>query len=121
MGTIDSGSRRAPAGPRYYTNIPPGRYTFRVQASNSDGVWGAEGTPFVFSVAPHFYQSWIFYGFCLALMLAAARAAYAWRLRQLRGHQAELLVLVEQRTQELRAAKNVAERASHAKGSSSRT
>ena len=31
----DAGARRA----AYYTNIPPGRYTFRVQAANNDGVW----------------------------------------------------------------------------------
>jgi hypothetical protein len=31
----DAGARRV----AYYTNIPPGRYTFRVQAANNDGVW----------------------------------------------------------------------------------
>ncbi len=34
------------AGPRrtaYYTNIPAGSYTFRVQAANNDGLWNLEG------------------------------------------------------------------------------
>ena len=31
----EAGARRS----AYYTNIPPGRYTFRVQAANNDGLW----------------------------------------------------------------------------------
>ena len=32
---LDVGARRA----AYYTNLPPRRYTFKVIAANSDGVW----------------------------------------------------------------------------------
>ena len=35
----DAGARRT----AYYTNIPPGHYTFRVQAANNDGVWNTGG------------------------------------------------------------------------------
>ncbi len=35
----DAGARRT----AYYTNIPPGHYTFRVQAANNDGVWNMQG------------------------------------------------------------------------------
>ena len=38
-GWTDAGARRA----AYYTNIPPGKYTFRVQAANNDGVWNTAG------------------------------------------------------------------------------
>ena len=34
---VDAGARRT----AYYTNVPPGRYVFRVQASNEAGGWGA--------------------------------------------------------------------------------
>ena len=34
-----SGSRRYVA----YTNIGPGTYTFKVKATNSDGIWNEEG------------------------------------------------------------------------------
>ncbi len=34
-GWTEAGSRRT----AYYTNIPPGKYTFRVQAANNDGLW----------------------------------------------------------------------------------
>ena len=36
---VDAGSRRIAT----YTNLAPGEYTFRVQASNADGVWNEEG------------------------------------------------------------------------------
>lgn len=36
-----------------YTNLPAGRYTFRVMASNNDGVWNEEGTSYSFTVRPH--------------------------------------------------------------------
>ena len=35
----EAGQRRT----AYYTNIPPGHYTFRVQAANNDGVWNTAG------------------------------------------------------------------------------
>jgi signal transduction histidine kinase len=61
----DAGARRV----AYYTNIPPGRYTFRVEAANNDGVWNTEGTALQFELAPHFYQTAWFY-----VLLAAAMA-----------------------------------------------
>ena len=52
----------------YYTNIPPGRYTFRVQAANNDGLWNTTGAALAFELRPHFYQTaW----FSILLALAA--------------------------------------------------
>lgn len=62
-GWTDAGARRS----AYYTNIPPGRYTFRVQAANNDGLWNTTGAALSFELRPHFYQTVWFY----ALMLAA--------------------------------------------------
>jgi signal transduction histidine kinase len=53
----------------YYTNIPPGSYTFRVQAANNDGLWNTEGAALEFELEPHFYQTVWFY---IALGLAMA-------------------------------------------------
>ena len=62
----EAGTRRT----AYYTNIPPGKYTFRVQAANNDGVWNTEGAAFRFELRPHFYQTIWFY-----LILAVALGA----------------------------------------------
>lgn len=40
-----------------YTNIPAGKYTFRVKASNNDGVWNESGASVSFTVKPHFLKS----------------------------------------------------------------
>ena len=38
-----------------YTNLSPGEYTFRVVASNNDGVWNEHDASVTFSVIPFFY------------------------------------------------------------------
>jgi two-component system sensor histidine kinase/response regulator len=47
---------------------------------------------------PRFYQSWLFYGFCGALLLAVARGIYLLRLRSIQKRERELMELVEERT-----------------------
>jgi ligand-binding sensor domain-containing protein/signal transduction histidine kinase len=61
-GWTEAGTRRT----AYYTNIPPGKYTFRVQAANNDGLWNEQGTALPFELRPRFYQTVWFY-----LLLAA--------------------------------------------------
>jgi signal transduction histidine kinase len=73
------------AGPRrtaYYTNIPPGRYTFRVQAANNDGVWNKEGAALTFELRPHFYQTLWFYALLFALAVGMAVLVQRLRLRR---------------------------------------
>jgi len=56
----------------YYTNIPPGKYTFRVQAANNDGVWNTAGASLAFELRPHYYQTpWFYAALILALILLA--------------------------------------------------
>ena len=48
------------AGPRrqaFYTDVPPGKYAFRVIAANSDGVWNERAARLDFSVAPAYYET----------------------------------------------------------------
>ncbi|HEV2486923.1 MAG TPA: two-component regulator propeller domain-containing protein [Terracidiphilus sp.] len=70
----EAGARRT----AYYTNIPPGHYTFRVQAANNDGVWNTAGAVFPFELKPHFYQTIWFY----LLLLLAAAGSVAFLMRQ---------------------------------------
>ncbi len=66
-GWTDAGTRRA----AYYTNIPPGKYTFRVQAANNDGIWNTTGAAFSFELRPHFYQTLWFYALLLLALVGA--------------------------------------------------
>jgi signal transduction histidine kinase/ligand-binding sensor domain-containing protein len=74
----DAGARRA----AYYTNIPPGRYTFRVQAANNDGVWNTQGAALAFELRPHFYQTLWFYLLLLAAAVLAVVLVIKGRLRR---------------------------------------
>ncbi len=62
-----------------YTNIPPGEYTFRVKASNSDGVWNEEGASLKIIINPPFWQEWWF--ILLIIMTSIALIFSAIRLR----------------------------------------
>ncbi len=75
----DAGTRRQ----AFYTDIPPGKYTFRVVASNSDGVWSDTPARLDFSVEPAYYQTNWFRALCVAAFLALLWAAYQFRVRQL--------------------------------------
>src|SRR5690606_21444027 len=43
-----------------YTNVTPGRYTFRVKASNNDGLWNEAGRELTIIITPPFWQTWWF-------------------------------------------------------------
>lgn len=40
-----------------YTNLPAGNYTFKVKATNNDGVWNENGTSLKITIHPPFYWS----------------------------------------------------------------
>ncbi len=79
-GWTEAGTRRT----AYYTNIPPGHYTFHVQAENNDGIWNTAGAAFSFDLEPHFYQTIWFYA-----LLVAALAACLLLLIRFRVNRAE--------------------------------
>jgi ligand-binding sensor domain-containing protein/signal transduction histidine kinase len=76
-------SEPAPARETVYTNLNPARYTFRVIASNSDGVWNSTEATIRLDVAPEVWQTlWFRIVVVVACMLAVA-AMYRIRLRRL--------------------------------------
>jgi ligand-binding sensor domain-containing protein/signal transduction histidine kinase len=84
-GWVEAGTRRA----AYYTNIRPGRYRFRVQGSNADGVWNQSGDVLELALAPHFFQTGWFYALGGLLALTLALSVHRLRVSQLRArHQA---------------------------------
>jgi ligand-binding sensor domain-containing protein len=88
---IDSGTRRI----AYYTNLRPGAYTFRVIASNNDGVWNETGATFGLYLKPYFYQTYWFYAVCVLGL-----AMFAWLLFRLRvrGMKAQFGAVLAERT-----------------------
>jgi hypothetical protein len=61
---VDSGPRRLAS----YTNLDPGNYTFRVKASNNDGVWNERGAVLGVLVTPPPWKTW--WAYCLYSLFA---------------------------------------------------
>jgi len=115
---VEAGAQRS----AYYTNVPAGRYRFRVIACNGEGIWNQEGAFVDIDLEPHFYQTLWFYTFSGLLLLAAAMGGYRLRMRQIRAHEKELEGRVKERTEALqkevlerKRAEEAAEAASRAK------
>jgi ligand-binding sensor domain-containing protein len=88
----DAGTRRL----AFYTNVPPGRYRFRVIARNSDGVWNETGSAIGMTLEAHFYRTTWFYSACVVAAIAAAVAAHRFRLARLRARQHQLTARVKE-------------------------
>ena len=67
----------------FYTDLGPGKYRFRVIASNANGVWNEAGASLDFVVAPAFYQTEWFRALCVVLFLVALAGFYRLRVRHL--------------------------------------
>jgi ligand-binding sensor domain-containing protein/signal transduction histidine kinase len=82
----NAGTRRE----AYYPYLPPGKYTFRVIAANSDNVWNEQGASLSIVVNPPFYNHWLFIAACLAVFVAGVYGIYRYRVAQVeRGRRAQ--------------------------------
>jgi signal transduction histidine kinase/ligand-binding sensor domain-containing protein len=90
----EAGTRRQ----AFYTDLPPGNYSFRVIACNSDGVWNNRAAKLDFSIAPAYYQTNWFRGTVVAAFFLALWGLYQLRLRQIaREYNAHLEGRVDER------------------------
>ncbi len=72
----EAGTRRE----AFYPYLPPGNYTFRVIAANSDNVWNEQGATVEITVYPAFYRTWWFWSFSI---LAMAAVVYFWNRQRI--------------------------------------
>ena len=94
---IDAGARRV----AYYTNISPGQYRFHVIACNRDGTWNTQGAAIDLVLQAHCYQTAWFYWLCGLLACGLAFGVHKLRVRRMRAREAELVLLVDERTRQL--------------------
>jgi signal transduction histidine kinase/ligand-binding sensor domain-containing protein len=84
-----------------YTNLDPGEYTFRIKASNNDGVWNEEGTSIKVVILPPWWGTWWFrliVGFAVIFVLAYI---YYSRVQHFKNQKILLEELVAKKTSEL--------------------
>lgn len=85
----------------YFSHLPPGRYTFRVIASNNNGVWNMTGDAVTVVVEPYFYQTWWFYLLCALAFLALGMVILRLRTWRLKARAAILEKMVHERTKQI--------------------
>ena len=68
-----------------YTNLPAGRYRFRVQVFDASNPQAASEASIAIVQRPFFYRTWWFLSTCAALLTLLIYASYQYRLRQVRG------------------------------------
>ncbi len=95
-------SRPDPHRSVQYTGIPPGEYTFRVTACNSDGVWNPGGVSVRVSIAPHFYRTPWFIVLAVVVLALAVFGVFRWRTLAIRRRARGLSRMVDLRTADLR-------------------
>lgn len=89
-----------------YTNLPAGTYTFRVRATNSDGVWSREEARLTVVVHPPLWWSWPARVFYLLLVAGAIWFYLHLRLKAAdRRHRAEIRRLNERKNLEVKEAR----------------
>jgi len=72
---VYSGSRHYTS----YTNIAPGTYTFKVKATNSDGIWNEGGVSFKVIIQPPWWKTWWAYCVYGLLLIAVAMSIYRYQ------------------------------------------
>jgi len=94
---IDNEDRRS----ANYTNLPPGNYVFRVQASNNDGLWNTTGTSLKVLIRPPFWKTWWFRFFVLSFILGSSLSLHAYRVSNIKKQNIILETKVRKRTDEV--------------------
>ncbi|MBC8319830.1 MAG: response regulator [Bacteroidetes bacterium] len=75
-----------------YTNVPPGKYIFRVKGSNNDGCWNETGASIFIRIHPPPWETWWAY---LLYVLFVLGLFYAWRQYDLKRHRLKKQLEVE--------------------------
>ncbi|MCC5931068.1 MAG: GHKL domain-containing protein [Cyclobacteriaceae bacterium] len=73
-----------------YANLPPGKYEFKVMASNNDNIWNEDGASIKLVVKPAFYQTWLFKLLLFTLFILLVRIIYNWRVQKVKKRNREL-------------------------------
>ncbi|NJO70046.1 MAG: hypothetical protein HC830_12880, partial [Bacteroidetes bacterium] len=84
-----------------YTNVPPGRYIFRVIAANQDGIWNNNGATIELNIKPAIWQTTIFKIVIFTGLIILLFIWYKRRIYKIKRDKKQLQQQVEFKTHEL--------------------
>jgi ligand-binding sensor domain-containing protein/methyl-accepting chemotaxis protein len=85
-----------------YMNLNPGKYTLRVRASNSDGLWSDKETTLEIVMIAPWWKTWLFRIFIIVAVMGVLIAAYRARMKSVQYQKRKLEQAVESRTSDLK-------------------
>ena len=71
-----------------FTNLNPGDYTFKVKATNGDGVWGTKTASIKLTILAPWWQTWWFRALVMLTLFSLGFAFYQYRIRQIKEREA---------------------------------
>ncbi len=84
-----------------YTNLDPGTYTFRVKATNNDGIWNDEGINLIIEVRPPWWRTWWFRILIVALIGGVVYQYITYKTKRLKENQRILEEKIHDATQKV--------------------
>jgi signal transduction histidine kinase len=85
----------------YYTSLPPGTYTFMLEAANNDGVWNKNHQAIRIHVQKAFWQTWGFVGLIAFSIVAITYGAVNFRIKSIKELNRKLDIKIQERTNEV--------------------
>ncbi|MBX2993138.1 MAG: ATP-binding protein, partial [Bacteroidetes bacterium] len=95
---VHAGSRRNAT----YAHLVPGSYTFRVKASNGDGVEDEKGLALAIHIRPPFWQTWWFLSGCIVVITGLTVLSYRIRMKSLIRRELEIERIREEERENVR-------------------
>ncbi|MGZ2371093.1 sensor histidine kinase [Ancylomarina sp. YFZ004] len=93
-----------------YSRIPPGTYTFKIKASNSDGIWTPTPYEYTFTILPPWWLTWWFLSLLVIFLAIVVFLTIKIRLINIRNKQKVLEIMVFDKTKEIRSQKTEIEK-----------
>lgn len=84
-----------------YTNLDPGEYTFRVKASNNEGIWNEVGTSIKVIIQPPWWKTWWFIFIVVLSFITILAYIFFSRIQNYKNQKILLEKLVAEKTSEL--------------------
>jgi diguanylate cyclase (GGDEF)-like protein len=87
-----------------FANLAPGGYRLQIEARESDGEWSRKSADFPFTILTPWYSTWWFTAICLLVPLSTAGVSLRLRFLGAKTREQQLVLLVEEKTSDLRRA-----------------
>lgn len=84
-----------------YTNLDPGQYTFKVKASNNEGVWGNNIKSINVVILPPWWKTFWFKLITVVVIIISIILLYRWRIASYKKQQRILENKVDEKTSQL--------------------